>query len=118
MKLWSNAGNREKIIEIEESESLLQSQTKRSLECYCCCFCGVVLAMDEDQIEGCVSGYLKQKGFTQNDDQLQLTNTDSSLQPDTLNRAQYFLFLYFVSIFVQFRFFNFNPFAYENYYVF
>uniref|UniRef100_A0A0R0FS08 TFIID subunit TAF5 NTD2 domain-containing protein n=1 Tax=Glycine max TaxID=3847 RepID=A0A0R0FS08_SOYBN len=44
--------------------------------------------MDEDQIEGCVSGYLKQKGFTQNDDQLQLTNTDSSLQPDTLNRAQ------------------------------
>lgn len=78
--------------------------------------CEGARGMDEDQIEGCVSGYLKQKGFTQNDDQLQLTNTDSSLQPDTLNRAQYFL--YFVSIFVQFRFFNFNPFAYENYYVF
>ncbi|KAL2317983.1 hypothetical protein Fmac_031859 [Flemingia macrophylla] len=45
--------------------------------------------MDEDQIEGCVSGYLKQKGFTQDDNHLQLTNTDSSLQPDnTLNRTQ------------------------------
>ncbi|XP_027941718.1 transcription initiation factor TFIID subunit 5-like isoform X3 [Vigna unguiculata] len=44
--------------------------------------------MDEDQIEGCVSGYLKQKGFAQNDDKLQLSNTDSSLQPNTLNRAQ------------------------------
>ncbi|CAJ1972394.1 unnamed protein product [Sphenostylis stenocarpa] len=44
--------------------------------------------MDEDQIEGCVSGYLKQKGFPQNDDQLQISNSDSSLQPDTLTRAQ------------------------------
>ncbi|XP_027329791.1 transcription initiation factor TFIID subunit 5-like [Abrus precatorius] len=41
--------------------------------------------MDEDQIEGCVSGYLKDKGFTQKD---QLSNTDSSLQPHTLNRTQ------------------------------
>ena len=57
--------------------------------------------MDEDQIEGCVSGYLKQKGFAQNDDQLQISNTDSSLQPDTLNRAQYSLSL---SISFQFSF--------------
>ncbi|XP_061368088.1 transcription initiation factor TFIID subunit 5-like isoform X2 [Gastrolobium bilobum] len=47
--------------------------------------------MDEDQIEGCVSGYLKEKGFTrQKGEELQRTNnnTDSSLQPDTVNRTQ------------------------------
>lgn len=55
--------------------------------------CEGARGMDEDQIEGCVSGYLKQKGFTQNDDQLQLTNTDSSLQPDTINRGLYSLSL-------------------------
>lgn len=47
--------------------------------------------MDEDQIEGCVSGYLKEKGFTQNAEELQHSsnnNNDSSLQHDTLNRTQ------------------------------
>ncbi|KAK7321546.1 hypothetical protein VNO77_32303 [Canavalia gladiata] len=44
--------------------------------------------MDEEQIEGCVNGYLKDKGFTQKDEQHQLSNTHSSLQPDTLTRTQ------------------------------
>lgn len=67
-----------------------------------CQFDLVGVGMDEDQIEGCVSGYLKQKGFAQNDDKLQLSNTDSSLQPNTLNRAQYSLSLSFsFSIYVK-----------------